>query len=76
MRLAELYGMRVVDGSGRSQGRVREVHCEGGEVTRLGLGSGTLLQRLTGGREGRLIAWSDVTAVKQGALVVGADRDN
>jgi len=75
MRLAELYGMRVVDGRGRSKGRVREVHCDGGEVTRLGLGAGTLLQRLTGGREGRLIAWSDVIAVKKDTIVVGGDRD-
>lgn len=70
MRLAELYGARVRDRGGRDLGRVREVICDQGEVTHLGLGTGTLIERLTGGRRGRRMPWSAVIALKGGAIIV------
>jgi sporulation protein YlmC with PRC-barrel domain len=73
MRLAELDGARVVGADGKSLGRVRELHCTGGEITHLGIGAGTLLQRFAGGRRGRRIPWSAVAAMKDGALVLGGD---
>jgi sporulation protein YlmC with PRC-barrel domain len=73
IRLADLYGVRVVDGAGRLQGRVREAHCAGGEITHLGIGPGTLLQRLKGGPGGRHIAWSAVTAISKGLIVIEGD---
>jgi len=71
MHLADLDGARVVDGTGRLQGRIREAHCAGGEVTHFGIGPRTLLQRLTGGGKGRRIAWSSVTEMRDGTIVIG-----
>jgi sporulation protein YlmC with PRC-barrel domain len=70
MRLAELYGMGVRGSDGRRLGAVREVHAENGEVVALGVGASSLLERLTGGRKGRRIAWTAVVAKRGGELVV------
>jgi len=70
MRLAELYGARVRTRDGESVGRVREVLCKDGKVSWLGVGAGTLLQRLTGGRHGRRIAWDKVVEIGPGEVTV------
>lgn len=70
MRLAELYGAPVRTREGKALGRVREVLCKEGKVTWLGVGAGTLLQRLTGGERGRRIAWNKVVEIGRGGVIV------
>jgi len=70
MRLSDLYGARVVDAAGRSRGCVREVHAADGEITHLMVGPAAFLARLTGGGEGRRIAWSAVTWVRKGTILI------
>lgn len=70
MLLSDLYGARVCRRDGRPEGRIREILCTGGQVTHLGLGAGTLVERLTGGRRGRRIPWSAVVARKGDSIIV------
>jgi sporulation protein YlmC with PRC-barrel domain len=70
MRLSEIYGMPVRTRDGDSLGRVREIHCEQGKVARLGIGAGSLIERLTGSRKGRHVAWDDVLEIRRGEIVV------
>jgi sporulation protein YlmC with PRC-barrel domain len=70
MRLSEIYGLRVRTKSGKDLGRIREVHCKDGQVTQLGLGTGSLLERLTGGRRGRRVAWEKVVKLGKKEIVV------
>ena len=70
MRLAELYGAEVRTKDGKALGRVRELLCNEGKVTWLGVGAGTLLQRVTGGNHGRRIKWDKVVEIAPGAVVV------
>ena len=70
MLLSDLYGARVESRDGRSQGRVRELLCDGGEVTHLGVGAISWIERMTGGRRGRRIPWSAVVARKGDTVVV------
>ena len=72
MRLSDLYGTSVRSRDGRRLGRVREVLCEGGEVTHLGIGVASWMERLTGRRHGRRIPWSAVAAVKRHEILVEA----
>jgi sporulation protein YlmC with PRC-barrel domain len=70
MLLSNLYGAQVRGSDGRTLGRVREVRCDGGAVTHIDVGAASWLERLTGGRHGRRIAWSAVIAVKGRTIVV------
>lgn len=70
MLLSDLYGARVRSRDGAALGRVREVVCDKGAVTHLGLGAATWLERLTGRPRGRRIAWSAVISVKGRTIVV------
>ena len=70
MRLSDLYGARVLDSSGRVQGRIREAHVAGGEITHLLVGPLALVARFTSGREGRRIPWSKVSKVKKDGTIV------
>jgi len=70
MRLSDLYGARVRGRDGRAEGRVREILCAGGQVTHLGLGAATWIERLTGDRRGRRIPWSAVVARKGNTIIV------
>lgn len=73
MRFSDLYDAKVCTRSGDPLGRVHEVTCEGGRVTQLGVGAGSLLERLTGGRKGRRIAWEKVIEARPGLVVVADD---
>ena len=70
MRFSDLYDAKVRTRGGDLIGRVHEVTCEAGRVTSLGVGAGSLLQRLTGGRKGRRIAWDKVIETRPGAVIV------
>jgi sporulation protein YlmC with PRC-barrel domain len=70
MLLSDLYGASVRSRDGRSQGRVREIVCDGGEVTHLGIGIASWIERLTGRRRGRRIPWSAVAAVKARVVTI------
>ena len=70
MRLSELYGVEVRTQSGESLGRVREVHCDGGRVTQLGVGAGSLIERVTGGGKARRVDWDRVVKAGRSGIVV------
>jgi sporulation protein YlmC with PRC-barrel domain len=74
MRLTDLRDKRIVTDSGERLGRVHEVHCEGGRVTALKCGPGSLVERLTSKSEGRRIAWESVLSVSADKIVVGAAK--
>lgn len=70
MRFTDLYGAEVRTGDGRAIGCVHEIHCAADQITHLGVGEASLLERLTGGRRGRRIPWSAVKAVVGGEILV------
>ena len=70
MLFSELYGARVRNRDGALLGRVHAVHCEGGKITRLGVGSGALLRRLNRRARERRIAWDKVIALRDGEVIV------
>ena len=74
MRLTDLRDKRIVSDSGERLGRVHEVHCDGGRVTALKCGPGSLIERLTSKSEGRRIAWESVLSVSADKIVVGAEK--
>ena len=70
MRLSDLRDKTVRTLDGESLGRVHEVHCEGGRVTALMCGPGSLLERWTARKKGRRIAWNDVRRIDRDAVFV------
>jgi sporulation protein YlmC with PRC-barrel domain len=74
MRLSDLRDKKVVDASGKTLGRVHEVHCDGGRVTALKTGAGGLIERLTDKSKGRRIAWECVVSVGPKQIVVELGR--
>ena len=70
MRLAELYGARVVNPDGKRLGRLLEIHCRNNEVSWLELGAWALLHRARGRRRGRKIPWEKVVAIRGGTIIV------
>jgi sporulation protein YlmC with PRC-barrel domain len=76
MRLSDLRDKKLVDGDGKTLGRVHEVHCNGGRVTALKCGPASLIERLTDKSEGRRIPWECVVSVGPKQIVVTLDRSN
>ena len=74
MRLSDLRDKKVVTEDGKSLGRVHEVHCDGGRVTALKIGPGSLFERLTDRSEGKRIAWECVISIGTKQIVVALDR--
>jgi len=74
MRLCELRDKKVRSLDGRVLGRVHEVHCDGGKVTALMCGPGSLIERWTARREGRRVPWELVKRIERDAIVV-ADEE-
>jgi sporulation protein YlmC with PRC-barrel domain len=74
MRLSDLRDKKLVDGAGKTLGRVHEVHCEGGRLTALKCGPGSLIERLTDKSEGRHIPWECVVRIGPKQIVVALDR--
>ena len=73
MRLTDLRHKEVRGLDGERLGHVFEVHCEGGTVTALMVGPGSLLERLTAKKGGRRIPWAMVKRVALDAIVVSPD---
>ena len=70
MRLSDLYDAKVRTKDGKKLGRVHEIHVKAGEVTHLCVGTRSLVERLTGGKVGRRIAWEDVLEARKSGIVV------
>lgn len=70
MRLSELRRAKIRTVDGQHLGRVHEVHSEGGVVTAVTCGAGSLIEQLTGTGRGRLIPWDFVRQFKDGVLTV------
>jgi sporulation protein YlmC with PRC-barrel domain len=70
MRLSALRGMKVRSPDGKILGRVHEVHCLNGEVTALMCGPGSLVERWTARRQGRLVRWSSVQRIGRDAITI------
>lgn len=73
MRLSDLRDAKVKTLDGDVLGRVHEVHCDGGRVTALTCGPGSLVERLTARKHGRRIPWEYVRRVARGEVVVTPD---
>lgn len=73
MRLTDLRDKRVVTLDGERLGRVHELHCDGGRVTALMTGSGSLIERLTAKKKGRRIPWECVVRIEAKQVVVVPD---
>lgn len=73
MRVSDLRDRPVVDATGKHLGRVHEVHCEGGAITALACGAGSLIERLTARRSGRVIRWDQVDRLEKGAIMLRPD---
>ena len=73
MRLTDLRHKEVRRLDGERLGRVFEVHCEGGTVTALLVGPGSLIERLTAKKGGRRIPWGLVKRVDAKAIIVSPD---
>ena len=74
MRLSDLRDKKIKTLDGETLGRVHEVHCDGGRVTALKAGAGSLIERLTDQSEGRRIAWECVVSVGPKQIVVALDQ--
>ena len=70
MRLSDFRDKTIRTPDGRRLGRVHEVHCDGGRITALKCGPGSLIERLTDKSKGRRIPWEDVRSVGAKAIVV------
>jgi sporulation protein YlmC with PRC-barrel domain len=76
MRLTDVRHKEVRTLDGDRLGRVFEVHCEGGTVTALMVGPGSLWERFTGKRGGQRIAWERVKRIDAKAIVVAPAAPN
>jgi sporulation protein YlmC with PRC-barrel domain len=70
MRLSDLRDKKIRSLDGDALGRVHEVHCEGGKVTALMCGPGSLIERWTARKQGRRIPWQDVCRLERDAVIV------
>ena len=73
MRLSDLRHKQVRGLDGERLGRVFEVHCEGGTVSALMVGPGSLIERLTARKGGRRVPWDLVKRVEAKAIIVSPD---
>jgi sporulation protein YlmC with PRC-barrel domain len=73
MRLSDLRDKKVRSLDGETLGRVHEVHCDGGRVTALMCGTGSLIERWTARRQGRRIPWEAIRRIETDAVVVTPD---
>lgn len=74
MRLSDLRDKAVRTLDGDRLGRVHEVQCDEGRIVALLVGPGSLLERLTGKKLGRRIAWECVVKVDGKRVLVAPDR--
>jgi sporulation protein YlmC with PRC-barrel domain len=74
MRLSDLRDKTVRSLDGETLGRVHEVHCEGGRITVLMCGAGSLIERWTARKKGRRIPWEAVKRLERDAVVVASAR--
>jgi sporulation protein YlmC with PRC-barrel domain len=70
MRLTDVRHKEVRTLDGERLGRVFEVHCEGGTVTALMVGTGSLWERFTAKRGGQRIPWERVKRIEAKAILV------
>ena len=73
MRLTDLRHKQVCGLDGEALGRVFDVHCEGGIVTALMIGPGSILERLTAKTAGRRIPWEMVKRIEPEVIMVSPD---
>jgi sporulation protein YlmC with PRC-barrel domain len=74
MRLSDLRGKTICSLDGEMLGRVHEVHCDGGRVTALMCGPGSLIERWTARKAGRRIAWEEVRRLDPDRVIVAPDK--
>jgi sporulation protein YlmC with PRC-barrel domain len=70
MRLSDLRDKKVRTRDGETLGRVHDVHCEGGQVAELSCGAASLIERWTGKRHGRRVAWERVRKVDADGITI------
>jgi sporulation protein YlmC with PRC-barrel domain len=70
IRLADLCGKRVTGADGARIGKVHEVRAKDGRIVALDCGPGGFIERMTGRRKGRRIAWEKVRAVTRAEILV------
>jgi len=70
MRLSDLRGKIVRSLDGKKLGRVHDVHCDGGRVTALMCGPGSLIERWTAQSKGRRVPWETVRRIDKDSVIV------
>jgi sporulation protein YlmC with PRC-barrel domain len=70
MRLSDFRDKIIRTTDGKRLGRVHEVQCDGGKITALKCGPGSLIERLTDRSQGRRIPWDAVRKVDAKAIIV------
>jgi sporulation protein YlmC with PRC-barrel domain len=74
MRLSDLRGKKICSLDGEMLGRVHEVHCDGGRVTALMCGPGSLIERWTARNAGRRIPWEEVRRIDSDRVIVAPNK--
>jgi sporulation protein YlmC with PRC-barrel domain len=71
VKLADLYGMKVVGPDGETIGRVHELRSNHGRIAFLDCGETSLIERFTSRRAGRAVRWEQVARITPDAIVLG-----
>lgn len=74
MRLSDLRGKIVRSVDGKKLGRVHDIHCDGGRVTALMCGPGSLIERWTAQTKGHRIPWETVRRIDSDAVIISDGR--
>jgi len=75
IRLSQLRDAKVKTLDGEVLGRIHEVHAEGGRITALTCGAGSLVERLTANVKGKVrrIPWECVRRIEGKQVIVTPD---
>lgn len=74
MRLSDLRGKIVRSVDGKKLGRVHDIHCDGGRVTALMCGPGSLIERWTAQTKGHRIPWETVRRIDSDTVIISDGR--
>jgi sporulation protein YlmC with PRC-barrel domain len=72
-RLSDLRGKKVRSLDGETLGRVHEVHLNKGKVVAIMCGPGSFIERWTGRKKGKRVAWDVVKRIEADGVVIGPE---
>jgi hypothetical protein len=74
VKLADLYGRKVVGPDGDAIGRVHEVRARDGRIAFLDCGAWSLVERFTSRRAGRTVRWEQVARITPDSIILGESK--